>query len=42
MHDPNKTIPGINSRFEMSIESTLNGFLLQMLRLNVVEIAVCV
>ena len=32
---------GANSRFEMSIKSTLKGFLLQMLRASVVEITSC-
>ena len=31
-----------NLHFEMSIKSTLNGFLLQMLRLSVVETTLCV
>ena len=39
MRDSNKSkLAGVNSRFEMSIKSTLNGFLLQMLRSCVVEI----
>ena len=32
---------GVNSHFKMSIKSTLNGFLLQMLRLSVDEITLC-
>ena len=42
MCDSNKTIPGIRLRFEISIELTLNSFLLQMLRFNVIEIDLCV
>ena len=40
MHDPNKTkeMPGLNFHFRMSIKSTLNSILLQMLRSSVVEI----
>ena len=33
---------GVNSRFEMSIKSTLDGFLLEMSRWSVVEIISCV
>ena len=33
---------GANSQFEMSIKSTLEGFLLQMLRASVVDITSCV
>ena len=37
MRDPNK-MAGVNLRFELlSIKSTLNGFLLQMLRSSEVE-----
>ena len=43
MCDSNKSkMAGANSRFEMSTKSTLNGFLLQMLRSCVVEITPCV
>ena len=38
MRDPNK-MARINSGFEMSIKSSLNGFILQMLRSSVVEIS---
>ena len=40
MHDPNKTkeMAGLNFHFRMSIKSTLNSILLQMLRSSVVEI----
>ena len=43
MRDPNK-MAGVNSHFKMSIKSTLNGFLLQMLRsrLGVVAIILCI
>ena len=33
-----KKMAGVNLHFETSIESTLNGFLLQLLRSSVVEI----
>ena len=39
MCDPNKKMAGINWCFEVSIKSTLNGFLLQMMRSSVVEIS---
>ena len=43
MRDSNKSkMAGANSRFEMSTKSTLNGFVLQMLRSCVVEITPCV
>ena len=46
MRDPNQKkknkMAGVNSRFEMSIKSTLDGFLLEMSRWSVVvEITSC-
>ena len=41
MRDPNK-MAGVNSRFEMSIKSTLNSFVVQMPRLIAVEVISCV
>ena len=44
MRDRNKQIKmaDVNLRFEMSIKSTLNGFVLQMLRSRFVEITSCI